>query len=116
LRGFIVLGALIALVIAATLLRSPRLDRDWGDDVAVLASVSFAPAAERFTIRNARDWRYTTTGPEQRAAFDATYEFADLVGMAFYEQVFDRSGLIAHTFVVFEFAGDPAQPLPGVSV
>lgn len=115
-RGLFALVALVAVVVAVTLSRSPRLDRDWDDDVAVLATVSFAADATRFTIHDARAWRYTATAPDQRDTFTATYAFADLAGMTFYEQPLDRTGLIAHTFVVFEFAGDYAQPLLGVSV
>lgn len=115
-RGLLLLCVMALLTVAVTLSRSPRLDRDWDDDVAILADISFAPAAERFSIRNARAWRYSPAGPEQRDTFEATYNFADLAGMAFYEQPLDRSGLIAHTFVVFEFTGDYAQPLLGVSV
>lgn len=115
-RGLLVLCVIALLTVAVTLSRSPRLDRDWDDDVAILADVTLASDTSHFTIRNARAWRYSATGPVMRDTFDATYAFADLVGMTFYEQPLDRSGLIAHTFVVFEFAGDYAQPLLGVSV
>lgn len=109
-------AALVVLLVAASQFRTPRLDRDWDDDVAVLADVSIAGDATQFTIRNARAWRYSPAGAVKRDRFTATYRFADLTGMAFYEQPLDRSGLIAHTFVVFEFGGDYAEPLLGVSV
>lgn len=115
-RGLLAVAALAVLLVAAGQFRTPRLDRDWDDDVAILADVSIAPDGTHFTIRNARDWSYSSLGPARRDTFAATYRFADLTGMAFYEQPLDRSGLIAHTFVVFEFAGDYAEPLLGVSV
>ncbi len=115
-RGLLAVAALATLLVAANLLRSPRLDRNWDDDVAVLAEVGIANDATHFTIRDARAWRYSSRGPVSRDRFAATYRFADLTGMAFYEQPLDRSGLIAHTFVVFEFTGDYAEPLLGVSV
>lgn len=114
--GALAAAALVLLSIALNPFRVPRLDRDWDDDVAVLAEVSIAPDGTQFTIRKVRNWRYESTGPTTRDRFDATYRFADLTGMAFYEQPLDRSGLIAHTFVVFEFSGDYAEPLLGVSV
>jgi len=115
-RGLLAVAALATLLVAASQFRSPRLDRDWDDDVAVLADVSIANDGTQFTIRNARAWRYSPTGAVIHDRFTATYRFADLTGMAFYAQPLDRSGLIAHTFVVFEFAGDYAEPLLGVSV
>ena len=115
-RALLAVAALAFLLVAASQFRSPRLDRDWDEDVAVLADVSIASDGTHFTIRNARAWRYASAGPITRDTFTATYRFADLSGMAFYEQPLDRSGLIAHTFVVFEFAGDYAEPLLGVSV
>ncbi len=115
-RGLFAVAALVAGFGAASQFRTPRLDRDWDDDVAVLADVSFASDATRFTISNARAWRYSSAGAVKRDRFTATYRFADLTGMAFYEQPLDRSGLIAHTFVVFEFSGDYAEPRLGVSV
>lgn len=115
-RGLLALATFVILLVAASQFRTPRLDRDWDADVAILAGVSIASDATQFTIRNARAWRYSSTGAVERDRFTATYRFADLTGMAFYEQPLDRSGLIAHTFVVFEFAGDYAEPLLGVSV
>jgi hypothetical protein len=104
------------LVVGVTLMRTPLLDRDWDNDVRILAGVHVPEDESRFRISQVRDWTYTASGPATLDRFDATYNADDLVGMSFYEQELDASGLIAHTFVVFEFTGDYEHPRLGISV
>ncbi len=108
----------IALAAAAVVVlsREPRAVRDWADDVRVLATVTESPDGSGFTLHGIRDWRYGDDGPVARDYADAAYAYADLRGMSFYEQRLDRSGLVAHTFVVFEFTPDYAIPNLGISV
>lgn len=107
---------LIACAVAAVLLRAPRLDRDWDEDVRVLADVVISEDGRSFTMGGVRDWRYDSSGPTTQARFTETYAFADLAHLYFFEQVLDARGYIAHTFIVFEFRGDYEHPLLGVSV
>ena len=92
-----------ASVLLLTAMKSPSLDRQWDEDVRVLAGVDIARDG---TVRltNVRDWRYTVDSILARPYFDATYDPADIVDVWMYEQVLDgERGVIAHTFVVFEF-------------
>jgi hypothetical protein len=57
-------------------------------------------------LTSIRDWTYGVDTILARSYFDATFDPADIVDMWMYEQVLDERGLIAHTFLVFEF--DPA--------
>ncbi len=112
-RGLAVL-AVFAILLVAT--RTPSLDRTWDEDVNVLAGVDSA-TAETITLKKIRNWRYSDTTIIDKPYFDASYKPNDIVAMWMYEQQLDTAGLIAHTFVVFEFDDSygPAKRL-GLSV
>jgi len=109
---FVVAIALTAFVS----LRNPSLGRTWDEDVRVLAGVEF-PGDGPVRLTNIRDWRYTQDSVVSKAYFDASFNPQDIVGLWMYEQQLDDVGLIAHTFLVFEFdeSYGPARYL-GLSV
>lgn len=93
----------VVAVAGRTALRSPSLERDWDEDVAVLAGVE-RHADGTITLTNVRDWAYTTDSIVSHRYFDATFDPADIVDAWMYEQILDgERGWIAHTFIVFEF-------------
>ena len=112
-RGLVFLTGLVVLLVAT---RTPSLDRTWDEDVNVLAGVD-SSTAETITLNKIRDWRYSDTAIIDKSYFDAAYSPNDIVAMWMYEQQLDATGLIAHTFVVFEFDDSygPAKRL-GLSV
>ncbi len=112
-RALGILGVITAVVVA---FRSPSLARDWDPDVRVLASVQ-ALENGKVALQNIRDWRYTRTDVVDSEYFDATFDPDDIVNLWMYEQKLSKSGLIAHTFLVFEFDEryGPARYL-GISV
>ncbi len=93
------LGLLILLFVS---LRTPSLERLWDEDVNVLAGVDALPG-ETIFISKIRDWQYATNLITEKSYFDASFDPNDIAAMWMYEQQLDSSGLIAHTFVVFEF-------------
>lgn len=93
----------IAAVLLATAMKSPSLQREWDEDVRVLADVETLPSGA-VTLSRVRDWRYGVDTILAKPYFDATYDPSDIVDVWMYEQILDgERGLIAHTFVVFEF-------------
>lgn len=77
---------------------------NWDRDVRVLAEVEFAEDASAFSLSDIRNWSYDDSGPiDETVYFDRTYQFKDLDKAWFYVQPLDATGLIAHTFIVFEF-------------
>ena len=114
----LVLLTLVVLVTVGTrtALRSPSLERNWDEDVRVLAGVDLTSDG---TIRltDIRDWSYAVDTILSRSYLDAAFDPADIVDLWMYEQILDERGLIAHTFVVFEFDSTygPARFL-GISV
>jgi len=94
-------GLLTATVVWAA--RTPRLDRSWDPDVRVLAGVDFTDDG-RISLRDIRDWSYGVEELRDSTTwFDATFDPGDIRDLWMYEQILDGRGLIAHTFLVFEF-------------
>lgn len=96
----LVVGGL--LTTAAVVGRRPSLDREWDEDVRVLAGVEELPDG---TVRltEVRNWRYSPDEVISKDYFAAQYDPDDVAGLWLYEQKLGLGGLIAHTFLVFEF-------------
>ena len=64
-----------------------------------------------------RDWSYTQDSVVSKAYVDASFDPRHIIDLWMYEQELDNTGLIAHTFLVFEFDASygPARYL-GLSV
>jgi hypothetical protein len=113
LRVVLVAAAAFALLVA---LRTPSLERDWDDDVRVLAGVEALDDGS-MGLRAVRNWSYTSESVVSKSYFDATFDPQDITDVWMYEQILDGRGLIAHTFVVFEFDESyGAQRYLGLSV
>ena len=97
----LVLMVTIALTIFVSL-RSPSLHRDWDEDVRILAGVDNSNE-DKITLTSIRDWQYDIGSIRSKSYFDATFNPDDIVEMWMYEQEIGLAGLIAHTFIVFEF-------------
>jgi hypothetical protein len=97
--------ALLTVAVALTLfvmLRSPSLIREWDEDVRVLAGVEWSgTSAVRLT--SIRNWSYSRDSIGAKSYFDASLDSEHIVDLWMYEQELDDTGLIAHTFLVFEF-------------
>jgi len=113
--GLTLLFVMIGLLVAMSL-RNPSLSRVWDEDVSVLAGVE-ASGDGPIRLTNVRDWSYTEEAVVSKPYFDASFDPEDIVDMWMYEQEIGLRGLIAHTFLVFEFdeSYGPARYL-GLSV
>ena len=93
----------IGVVVLLSAMHNPSLDREWDEDVRVLAGVALT-ADGSVTLTGVRDWKYGVDTILAREYFDATFDPADIVDAWMYEQILDDGrGAIAHTFIVFEF-------------
>lgn len=92
----------VGVVALVVLLRAPSLDRNWDPDVKILAGVEMTDEGP-VLLSGVRDWRYSRDTVTDRSYFDRAFDPADIVDMWMYEQQLDDVGLIAHTFLVFEF-------------
>lgn len=104
----LVLFGATALTIRVAM-RDPSLSREWDEDVRVLAGVEMSPEGS-VRLRDIRDWMYTQDSVVSKRYFDASFDPQHIVDVWMYEQVLDDTGLIAHTFLVFEFDESYVSP------
>ena len=101
-------GAAALLVLlaagAAVAARTPRLDRDWVEHLAVLPTVDML--AEGFSVAPATDWSYDAQGPTRKDTVAFGADYADLRNVWFVLEPQPGGEYAAHTLVLFEFAGD----------
>jgi len=96
----LVLAGLLGAV--AVLGREPSLGRDWDEDVRVLSGVDRL-ADGKVRLTQVRDWRYTRDDVVSKRYFAGIYDPDEVEGLWLYEQELGMGGLVAHTFLVFEF-------------
>lgn len=101
-RSLSVLFVVALLLLLLVSIREPSLNRAWDEDVSVLAGVDISPD-EIVTLTRIRDWQYSVNSITSKSYFDMSFDPHDIVDMWMYEQQLDSYGLIAHTFIVFEF-------------
>lgn len=76
---------------------------NWDQDVKILAKVNFSTDKSSFLLEDIRNWAYTHKGPiDETKYFDQEYNFSDLKKRGGVQPL-EFTGLIAHTFVVFQF-------------
>jgi len=101
-RTLLVLLMVALALLFAVSLREASLSRTWDEDVSVLAGVEVSND-EVVTLTQVRDWSYAINSISSKKYFDAPFDPKDIVAMWMYEQQLDSSGLVAHTFLIFEF-------------
>lgn len=87
-------------------LKIPLLNRNWSEESQILPSVTFSTST--VTIKNIRDWRYSSTTPIAKDYYDETFDLKKLDKVYFVLSTFGPWVGIAHTFFVFEFSDDKA--------
>lgn len=97
------LPLITTLLIFGWYFKEPLKLANWDADVRVLAQVEIAEDESAIEFRGIRDWTYKRDVVLTEDYFNHTYQLADLEKIWFYLQPLDTTGLIAHTFVVFEF-------------
>ncbi len=111
----------IAICTAAYLLLimfiRPSNDRDWNDDQAILPHAGIIQSALPITpertgikvsIRNIRNFTYTSTSDYQPAYYDKTFDLDRLKRVWYVVEPFSGFAGAAHTFLSFEFEKDPS--------
>lgn len=86
----------------AFFLRSPRNDRDWSPDQAVLVGVQYGDG-EAVTLHNVRNIRYRTETDYDVRFEEFTTNTSEVISVEMVVAPFGSPG-IAHTFLVFHFS------------
>jgi hypothetical protein len=107
--ALLLLGGVVLVPLGALGVRSPSMDRAWASDMELLAGAEVTEHG-LVHLENVRDWTYGRDTVLSMDYLEATYDPADLQEIWLYEQEFDERGLIAHTFLVFQF--DASQDGP----
>jgi len=104
-KKYLLFGGIPFLIVLGLLLnfKQPLMVADWDDDVRVLAQTEISADESEIRFTGIRDWTYAKDLVLTEDYFAQTYQLKDLEKVWFYLQPLDKSGLVAHTFVVFEF-------------
>jgi len=94
----------VLLLIFGWYFKEPLRLANWDPDVRVLAQVDMSKDESEIEFRGVRNWTYARDEVLTSDYFNQTYQLEDLERTWFYLQPLDATGLIAHTFVVFEFS------------
>jgi len=101
---FLTALALLSVFVIAVLLRQPSHDREWRTEIAVMPQVAVEGSV--YKIDQVRDWTYSADAITSEAYHPGDYTAEDLVGTWLMVEPFGGSDAIAHTLILFEFAGE----------
>ncbi len=96
------------------LLTQPSNDRDWSPNERVLPYAEFS--GDQVLVHNVRNTVYRTAEDFTPVYDDRTYDLRRLRGVWFGVVPFSRWRGVAHTFLSFEFAGEPVAEFVVISV
>lgn len=104
LSALAVVLVLVLLFAVFVMTRTPRLNRDWKDHLAVMPAIELS--SREFKLGPATNWTYAPDGPTEKGTTDFAASFQDLRNVWFMVEPQPGGGYAAHTLVLFEFAGD----------
>lgn len=97
-------AALIAVFAVSVGMKTPRLDRDWVENLAHMPKVS--QTADGFSLDPVMNWSYKPDGPVAKDMTTFVAKFADLKNLYLMVEPQPGGGYAAHTLILFEFAND----------
>jgi hypothetical protein len=100
----IVLAALTAIFMGSVATATPRLDRDWVENLARMPEVD--QTTDGFSLDPVMDWSYRPDGPAAKDMTTFAAKFADLRNLYFVVEPQPGGDYAAHTLILFEFASD----------
>lgn len=100
----IAVAALIAAFMGSMAMATPRLDRDWVENLSVMPKVTMT--AEGFSLDPVMDWSYNADGPVTKEATTFAANFADVKNIWLMVEPQPGQPYAAHTLLLFEFPDD----------
>lgn len=100
-------AAVVVLIVAfgvSIMMATPRLDRDWTENLAVMPKVT--ETADAFTLDPVMDWSYTADGPATKDTTTFTARFDEVKDIWFMVEPQPGQPYAAHTLLLFEFPDD----------
>lgn len=83
---------------------TPRLDRDWTENLAVMPKITIA--GDDFTLDPVMDWSYSADGPAQKTTTSFAARLSDVKNIWFMVEPQPGEAYAAHTLLLFEFPDD----------
>lgn len=99
-----VVVAVLAIFLLLAFTATPRLDRDWVDNLERMPDIELE--AGGFSMTHVRDWAYDATSDVARREAEFVAEFGELQNVWFMIEPHPGLEMMAHTLVLFEFADD----------
>ena len=97
-------AAIVVAFFASLSMATPRLGREWTENLAVMPKVTMDQDA--FTLDPAMDWSYTADGPATKGSTTFSGRFADLKNIWLMVEPQPGQPYAAHTLLLFEFSND----------
>jgi Domain of unknown function (DUF4105) len=91
----------VAAFFASVSLATPRLDRDWVENLSVMPTVTVAE--DSFSLQPVMDWSYTEDGPATKDSTTFAANFADIRDVWLMVEPQPGQPYAAHTLLLFEF-------------
>ncbi len=102
--GAISVFAVLMLFLAVAFSATPRLDRDWVDNLERMPDIELR--RDGFSMTHVRDWSYDADGDVARDETSFEGDFSVLRNVWFMIEPHPGLEMMAHTLVLFEFADD----------
>lgn len=110
LKAALGVAALIAVLMIAVMMRTPRADRTWVRELS--RAPSFEAAGDgRWLLHDLRAFEYKGDGAPEEAWRDTVIDEADLAEIWFFVEPFEGFSGAAHTLVSFVFAGETDETI-----
>lgn len=100
----IAIATLIAALMGSMAMATPRLDRDWAENLAVMPKVTMT--ADSFSLDPVMDWSYNADGPVTKESTTFAANFADVKNIWLMVEPQPGQPYAAHTLLLFEFPDD----------
>ena len=101
-------GAAVAMLFAvffvSLAMATPRLDRDWTENLSVMPKVT--ETADTFALDPVMDWSYTADGPAAKDTTTFAARFDEVKDIWFMVEPQPGQPYAAHTLLLFEFPDD----------
>ncbi len=97
-----IFGFLLLIFIAWQAIKSPPLQGDWQEQLAIPSMAIFE--GDTVTVKNVRNFRYSPTESDMHPGYyDKTYDLREIKKVWFVSEPFNENDIAAHTFLSFEF-------------
>ena len=97
----VAVAAGVVVSMTSIAMATPRLDRDWTENLAVMSKVTIA--GDNFSLDPVMDWSYTVEGPATKTSTSFAASISDVKNIWLMVEPQPGQPYAAHTLLLFEF-------------